>query len=69
MADVRVVEPPSRDGGVIGRVVSDGTTDWAETWRGSKKGWVRGGIDIAGVLLAPPVSPAGLRKAGIPDEG
>ena len=68
MGEVKVVVPPSRDGGVVGRVVSDGTTDWAETWRGPERGWVKGGFDVAGVMRAPPVSSAGLERLGISED-
>ena len=68
MGEVKVVVPPSRDGGVVGRVVSDGTTDWVETWRGSERGWVKGGFDVAGVMMSPPVSSAGLKRLGIPSD-
>ena len=48
--------------------VSDGTTDWAETWRGPERGWVKGGFDVAGVMRAPPVSSAGLERLGISED-
>ena len=68
MGELKVVTPPSRDGGVIGRVVSDDVDSWAETWRGPERGWVEGGMDIAGVMRAAPVSSEALREAGIPEE-
>ena len=66
MAESKVVTPPSRDGGVIGRVVEDDVDAWAETWRGPERGWVEGGMDIAGVMRGAPLSPSALRAAGIP---
>lgn len=58
-----VVEPPAFFDGGLGRIVSDGTTDYAETWNG--KAWVRGGCDISEVLKAPHASPERLAQLGV----
>ena len=59
---------PSRDGGVIGRWVEDVDSGKlrVETWRGSDRGWVEGGMDAGTVMGSPELSPKGLRAAGIP---
>ena len=68
MGEVKVVTSPSRDGGVIGRVVEDDVDAWVETWRGPERGWVEEGMGIAGVMRSPELSSKGLRAAGIPED-
>ena len=68
MAEVRVVGV-CKDGLSVGRFVSDGTTDFTESWRGPDRGWVRGGMSVGSFLKYPPASEASLKALGIPLEG
>jgi hypothetical protein len=61
-----VVPPCVVDGG-LHRLVSDGEIDWVEQWDGGR--WIFGGASVREVLMAPPASPATLRRFGYPGGG
>ena len=70
MGKLKVLGGPSRDGGAIGRWVEDLDSGElrVETWRGSARGWVEGGMDAGTVMRSPELSSKGLRAAGIPED-
>ena len=62
-----VLSPPARDGGVICRVVSDGSRAWVESWGGPERGWETGSADLSTALKADPLSPSARPEPGIPE--
>lgn len=60
---------PVNLGGMLGRIVilEDGAGR-VETWGGTSRGWVVGGADVAGIMLAPPALPERLIEYGVPEE-
>ena len=61
----KVVESPSMAGGVLARLVTDGSTVWSERWTPS--GWTRHGApDVAEVMSAPPASSRTMDRLGVP---
>ena len=65
--NTKVLFGPSLVDGGASRIVDSGDRAWTETWDGSS--WVKGGAGMREVVRAPPLSPAGLAKRGIPVEG
>ena len=60
----KVVEPASRDGASVFRLVTDGETASVEIWRGSK-GWSAVARRSAPIMKMLPASPAVLKQLGL----
>ena len=57
---------PTSVGGVVMRLMTDGTRVWSEVWTGPACGWVRGG-EVRDCCVNPAASPELLRKLGVPE--